>query len=72
MKEELKTGKKSSASVEERIVRLLKKNGLMVFELGENQFDTVKNMLLENGFSDINYALDIQKIKRGISGIKYS
>ncbi len=52
--------------------RLLKKNGLMVFELGENQFDTVKNMLLENGFSDINYALDIQKIKRGISGIKYS
>ncbi len=52
--------------------RLLKKNGLMVFELGENQFDTVKNMLLENGFSDINYALDIQKIKRGISGIKYA
>ena len=30
MKEELKTGKKSSASVEERIVRLLKKNGLTV------------------------------------------
>lgn len=52
--------------------RLLKKKGLMVFELGENQFDTVKNMLLGNGFSDIKYAVDIQGTERAVSGVKYT
>lgn len=52
--------------------QLLKKNGLMLFELGENQFDMVKSIFLKNGFSDVKYALDIQKTKRGISGVKYA
>lgn len=50
--------------------RCIKKGGLLVFELGEGQFDTVEEMMKENGFDSITYALDIQNIKRGISGVK--
>lgn len=51
--------------------RCLKKGGVMVFELGENQFDTVKKIMLKQGFDNIIESYDIQNIKRGIRGIKY-
>lgn len=50
--------------------RCLKKGGVMVFELGENQFDTVKEIMLKQGFDNIIESYDIQNIKRGIRGIK--
>lgn len=50
--------------------RCLKKGGVMVFELGENQFETVKEMMLKEGFCKIIESYDIQNIKRGIRGIK--
>ncbi len=46
----------------------LKENGILVFELGENQYETVKKYMLEHHFRDILPAYDIQHIKRGISG----
>ncbi len=48
----------------------LNSNGILVFELGENQYNTVEKLMLENGFTNIQCAYDIQDIKRGISGIK--
>ncbi|MEE0264568.1 MAG: peptide chain release factor N(5)-glutamine methyltransferase [Acutalibacteraceae bacterium] len=48
----------------------LNNNGILVFELGEGQYDTVERLMLEKGFTDIQCAYDIQNIKRGISGIK--
>jgi release factor glutamine methyltransferase len=48
----------------------LNNNGILVFELGEGQFDTVEKLMLEQGFTNIQCTYDIQNIKRGISGIK--
>lgn len=50
--------------------RKLNNNGILVFELGEGQYNTVKNLMQNNGFTDIQCAYDIQGIERGISGIK--
>ncbi len=47
----------------------LKENGILVFELGENQYETVEKYMLEHHFGDILPAYDIQHIKRGISGM---
>lgn len=47
-------------------------NGILVFELGEGQYDTVESFMLEKGFTDVKCAYDIQDIKRGIGGVKKS
>lgn len=47
----------------------LKNNGILVFELGEGQYNTVERLMLEMGFTNIQCAYDIQGIKRSISGI---
>ena len=46
----------------------LKNNGILVFESGENQYDTIAELMRENGFQNIRTAYDIQNIKRGICG----
>ncbi|HHZ05902.1 MAG TPA: peptide chain release factor N(5)-glutamine methyltransferase [Clostridiales bacterium] len=48
---------------------LLKRGGVLVFELGEGQLDTVKQIMESAGFTQIKQALDIQEIQRGISGV---
>lgn len=48
----------------------LKSGGLIVFEIGENQFDIVSQLMIENNFKDIDFAYDIQNIKRGVCGVK--
>lgn len=50
--------------------KTLKKGGLLVFELGEDQFETVKQLMEEMGFTNISCAYDIQNIQRGICGVK--
>ena len=50
--------------------RCLKKGGVLVLELGENQFDTVKELMMKQGFDNIVESYDIQNIKRGIRGVK--
>lgn len=46
----------------------LKNGGMLALELGENQFETVKNLLLNNGFSNIKEYFDLGNIQRAISG----
>ena len=48
----------------------LKSGGLLVFELGENQYDTVSDLMCRQGFKDITFATDLGNIKRGICGVK--
>lgn len=51
---------------------LLKSGGIITFELGEGQYETVKTFLEEENFTQITFANDFGNIKRGISGIKNS
>lgn len=52
-----------------RYKSLLKAGGVMAFELGEGQYDYVKKLMLENGFKDIEYRLDLGGCRRSIAGI---
>ena len=46
----------------------LKAGGAIAFELGENQFEEVAQILTENGFTDIRESLDMSNIQRAIIG----
>lgn len=47
----------------------LKNGGALAFELGEGQFDTVKQLMTNKNYKDIEYKLDFGNIKRAIKGI---
>ena len=53
------------------IVRLwtpkLKDGGVIAFELGEGQFETISHLLSENGYTDVKGAPDLQGTLRAIS-----
>lgn len=49
---------------------LLNNNGRLFFELGKDQHTKVKNMMIENGFSNINIVKDYSDIERVIFGEK--
>ena len=46
----------------------LKSGGMLCFELGEGQYEPVREMMLENGFENIGYELDLGGTKRAIYG----
>ncbi len=48
----------------------LKSGGLLVFELGENQYDAVSHLMYRQGYKDITFATDLGDVKRGICGVK--
>lgn len=48
----------------------LKNNGLLAFEIGYNQYQDVKNILLKFNFCDIFFERDINNIIRVIAGFK--
>lgn len=50
--------------------QLLKPNGILVFELGQNQFQKVSKYMEENNFYDIQIEKDYLGIERVISGVK--
>ncbi|MEM1484833.1 peptide chain release factor N(5)-glutamine methyltransferase [Oscillospiraceae bacterium PP1C4] len=49
---------------------LLKKDGAIAFEVGYNQAQTVKQLLLSSGYTDINTQKDLAGIVRVVSGRK--
>lgn len=49
---------------------ILKKGGLIAFEVGYNQARLVEEILVENGFSQIEIIKDLSGIERVVSGIK--
>lgn len=48
----------------------LKKDGFLIFEIGHDQYDKVKEILINNKYIDLNYKKDIQGFKRVIFGKK--
>lgn len=48
----------------------VKPNGMLAYEVGEEQFEPVSKMLEQQGFSDVTYRLDLQDFKRTVSGTK--
>lgn len=48
----------------------LKSGGLLVFELGENQYDAISHLMYRQGYKDITFATDLGDVKRGICGVK--
>ncbi len=63
-------GYKFYREIVEKWSNSLKTGGLLVFELGENQFDIVKQIMTDKGFTNITCSYDIQNIQRGICGVK--
>lgn len=49
---------------------LLRRGGIMAFEVGEGQAQPVKLLLLEHGFSDIRFQKDIGGTDRCVSAVK--
>lgn len=48
---------------------LLKAGGVLAFELGENQSDTVKRLMIQKGFGKIKTEKDMGGITRAIAGV---
>ena len=48
----------------------VKPNGMIAFEVGEEQFEPVAEEVSKQGFENIVYRLDLQGFKRTVSGIK--
>ncbi len=53
-----------------KAIRLLKNHGKLYFEIGKDQSDSVKKILQENGFANVQIKKDYQEIDRVISGEK--
>ena len=51
-------------------VDYLNKNGLILFEIGYDQGEDVKNILVENGFCDVKVIKDLAGLDRVVTGIK--
>lgn len=55
-------------SITEKWSKKLKQGGMMAFELGEGQFDTVKAMMSNKGFEKISAFKDLGNADRAING----
>lgn len=66
-------GGESGYDFYEAILRLwsrkLKKGGCIAFEIGEGQFQHIKEMLMRTGYTDIEGTLDIQGITRAVTAL---
>ncbi len=51
-------------------ISFLKKNGLLIYEIGYNQGDSVKNILVEAGFKGTNILKDLSGNDRVVLGFK--
>ncbi len=56
--------------ITEKWGRSLKTGGLLAFEIGIKQEDSVKEILEQNSFRDIDYRCDLNGIIRVVAGIK--
>ena len=56
--------------ITEKWSKTLKKGGLLAFEIGIGQEDSVTEILKQNGFKNINYRCDLNQIIRVVAGIK--
>lgn len=56
--------------ITEKWAEKVKKGGMLAYEVGEEQFEPVGQMVEEKGFVDVKYRLDLQGFKRTVSGIK--
>lgn len=50
--------------------RYLKENGLLIYEIGYNQGDSVREILIKEGFKDISILKDLQGHNRVVFGFK--
>lgn len=48
----------------------LRIGGMLAYEVGEEQYEPVREMLKAHGFKDITYRIDIQGFKRTVQGFK--
>ena len=46
----------------------IKENGYLIFEVGQNQHEAVKEIMQENGFCEIEFIKDLSKIIRTVKG----
>lgn len=56
--------------ITEKWASKVKKGGMLAYEVGEEQYEPVSEMLKANGFEHVSYRPDLQGYKRTVSGIK--
>ena len=49
---------------------LLAESGILFFEVGAGQAEDVKNIMIENGFENVEIKKDLSEIERVVSGVK--
>lgn len=57
-------------SITENWSKKVKPGGMIAFEVGEEQFEPVAELVKKQGFVNVNYRLDLQGFKRTVSGYK--
>ncbi|OPJ55277.1 peptide chain release factor N(5)-glutamine methyltransferase [Alkalithermobacter paradoxus] len=50
--------------------KYLKENGILAYEVGHDQAEDVKDIMIENGFKDLRILKDLQGIDRVVIGVK--
>lgn len=63
-------GYKFYKEISRKSMVLLKKNGVLFFEVGLGQADDVKNIMQENGFENVEIEKDLSEIERVVFGVK--
>lgn len=63
-------GYKFYKEISRKSMVLLKKNGMLFFEVGLGQADDVKNIMQENGFENVEIGKDLSEIDRVVFGVK--
>ena len=48
----------------------VKKGGMIAFEVGEEQFEPVAELVKSHGFENVTYRLDLQGYKRTVAGVR--
>ena len=56
--------------ITEKWASKVKFGGMLAYEVGEEQFEPVSLMVLNEGYTDVTYKLDLQNFKRTVSGIR--
>lgn len=56
--------------ITEKWASKVKFGGMLAYEVGEEQFEPVSLMVLNEGYADVTYKLDLQNFKRTVSGIR--
>ncbi len=63
-------GLKFYKEISKKSLPLLKEKGILFFEVGQGQAEEVENIMIENGFTNVEIQKDLSDIERVVLGVK--